>query len=40
MFRLVNLIAEKMISERKHVLEMFEGLPEDKRKAIEKRDGR
>ncbi|TVS00700.1 MAG: DUF4145 domain-containing protein [Rhodospirillales bacterium] len=39
LFGLVNLIAEIMISQPKHVQEMFEGLPEGARKAIEKRDG-
>lgn len=38
LFALVNLIAEKMISEPKHVAEMYEGLPANKLKAIEKRD--
>lgn len=38
LFRLLNLIAEKMISEPKHVDEVYEGLPEDLRKAIEDRD--
>lgn len=38
LFRLVNLIAERMISEPKHVEMMFAGLPEGARKAIEKRD--
>lgn len=39
LFRLVNLIAEKMISEPMHVGEMFNSLPEGVLKAIEKRDG-
>jgi hypothetical protein len=38
LFKLVNLIAEKMISEPKHVAEMYDTLPEGARKAIEKRD--
>jgi hypothetical protein len=40
LFGLVNLIAEIMISRPKHVKEMYESLPEDARKAIEKRDGK
>lgn len=39
LFNLVNLIAEKMISEPKHVDAMFSSLPEQARAAIEKRDG-
>ncbi|MEJ0067938.1 MAG: DUF4145 domain-containing protein [Pseudomonadota bacterium] len=39
LFTLVNLIADIMISQPKQVTDMFEGLPEDARKAIEKRDG-
>lgn len=39
LFGLVNLIAEAMITQPKHVQEMFEALPEGARKAIEKRDG-
>jgi hypothetical protein len=38
LFTLINLITEKMISEPKHVDEMFQGLPEGARKAISKRD--
>jgi hypothetical protein len=38
LFGLVNLIAEKMISGPKHVAEVYEGLPKDKREGIEKRD--
>jgi hypothetical protein len=38
LFGLVNLICEKMITEPKHVTELFQKLPEDARKAIEKRD--
>lgn len=38
LFGLVNLIADKMISQPKHVDAMFENLPEGARKAIEKRD--
>jgi hypothetical protein len=40
LFNLVNLIAEQMISNPKHVEEMYRKLPEGKRKAIEKRDGK
>ena len=39
LFGLVNLIAEIMISQPKHVQEMFAGLPEEARTAIQKRDG-
>lgn len=38
LFSLVNLIAEKMISEPKHVQSLFDSLPEGTRKQIEKRD--
>jgi len=38
LFKLVNLISEKMISEPKHVEAMFNSLPEPARLAIEKRD--
>lgn len=40
LFALVNLIAEFMISQPKHVEAMYNKLPESKRKAIEKRDGK
>lgn len=40
LFRLLNLIAEKMITEPKHVDEVYDALPEEARKAIEKRDGK
>lgn len=40
LFRLLNLIVEKMISEPKHVDEVYEALPVSARKAIEKRDGK
>ncbi|MCC0046711.1 MAG: DUF4145 domain-containing protein [Defluviimonas sp.] len=40
LFRLLNLIVEKMISEPKHVDEVYAALPEEARKAIEKRDGK
>jgi len=38
LFGLVNLIAEVMISQPKHVADMFATLPENARKAIERRD--
>jgi len=38
LFTLVNLIADIMISQPRHINTMFEGLPESARKAIEKRD--
>ena len=38
LFRLLNLIAEKMISEPKHVDEAYAKLPDGARKAIEERD--
>lgn len=40
LFGLVNLIAEIMISQPKHVASMYDSLPEAARKAIEKRDGK
>lgn len=40
LFRLVNLIAEKMIGQPKRVALMYNGLPEASRQAIEKRDSR
>ncbi|MEQ9040538.1 MAG: DUF4145 domain-containing protein [Silicimonas sp.] len=40
LFRLLNLIVEKTISEPKHVDEVYAALPEGDRKAIEKRDGK
>lgn len=39
LFGLLNLIVEKMISEPKHVNEVYAALPEEARKAIEERDG-
>ena len=39
LFGLVNLITEIMITQPKHLSEMFSSLPEGARKAIEKRDG-
>ncbi len=38
LFKLLNLIAEKTMSEPKHVEEVYATLPEDALKAIEKRD--
>ena len=38
LFKLVNVIAEKMISEPKHVEKAYELLPPSKREAIERRD--
>ena len=38
LFKLVNVIAEKTISEPKHVKKAFELLPPSKREAIERRD--
>jgi len=40
LFRLLNLIVEKMISEPRHVDEVYAALPESARKAIERRDGK
>jgi len=40
LFELVNTITEQMISHPKAVQSMYEKLPEPKRKAIEKRDGK
>lgn len=40
LFRLVNLIAEQMITNPKHVEELYGSLPESKRQAIDKRDAR
>lgn len=39
LFDLVNIISEQMISNPKHIDELYAKLPEAKRKAIEKRDG-
>lgn len=38
LFDLVNLITEVMISQPKHVDELYESLPDDSKKQIEKRD--
>jgi hypothetical protein len=40
LFGLVNLIAEIMITQPKHIAAMFDGLPEGARKAIERRDNK
>ena len=40
LFQLVNTIADQMISHPKTVQAMYDRLPETKRKAIEKRDGK
>jgi hypothetical protein len=39
LFELVNIIADKMITEPKEIDKLFDGLPEGKREAIQKRDG-
>lgn len=40
LFRLLNLIVERMISQEKQVNEVYDALPENLRTAIEKRDGK
>jgi predicted RNA-binding Zn-ribbon protein involved in translation (DUF1610 family) len=40
LFRLLNIIVEKMISEGKHIDEVFAGLPEGAKEQISKRDGK
>lgn len=40
LFDLVNIITEQMISNPKHVKELYDKLPEFKRKAIEERDAK
>ena len=40
LFDLVNIITEQMISNPKHVKELYDKLPESKRKAIEERDAK
>lgn len=40
LFKLVNLIAEKMITEPKEVEEIYASLPEEKKQQIEERDGK
>lgn len=39
LFELVNIIAEKMITEPKEIDKLFDGLPDGKKEAIQKRDG-
>lgn len=39
LFGLVNLIVEVMISQPKHISDLYDSLPEGARKAIERRDG-
>lgn len=38
LFRLINFIAEAMITERKHIEEIYSKIPNTKKEAIEKRD--
>lgn len=38
LFNLINLVADTMISQPKHINELFEKLPSDAKEAIEKRD--
>jgi hypothetical protein len=38
LFGLINLIAERMITEPKHVDELYKGLPETKKEQIRRRD--
>lgn len=40
LFKLLNLVVDKMISEPKHVDELYASLPEGALLAIEKRDGK
>ncbi len=40
LFKLVNIISEQMISNPKHIDEIYNRLPEAKREAIERRDGK
>jgi hypothetical protein len=40
LFDLVNIIADQMITQPKHVENLYNKLPESKRKAIDKRDGK
>jgi hypothetical protein len=39
LFELVNIIADKMITEPKEIDKLFDGLPDGKKEAIQKRDG-
>jgi hypothetical protein len=38
LFKLVNIIAEKMITEVREIEEIYESLPDEKRKQIKERD--
>jgi len=38
LFELVNFIADKMITEPNQIDKLFDGLPDGKKEAIEKRD--
>ena len=40
LFKLLNLIVERMISIPKHIDEVYEALPEKQRKSVEKRDSK
>jgi hypothetical protein len=40
LFELINSIADQMISHPKNVTDLYEKLPENKRKRIEERDGK
>ena len=39
LFQLINVIADALITQPKQIQALYDNLPEDKRKAIEKRDG-
>ena len=39
LFQLINVIADTLITQPKQIQEIYDNLPEDDRKAIEKRDG-
>ncbi len=40
LFDLVNIITQVMISDPKKIEDIYKGLPESKKEAIKKRDGR
>src|SRR3989304_8987725 len=40
LFELINFIAEKMVTEPKEIESFYENLPEDAKKAVEKRDSK
>jgi hypothetical protein len=40
LFKIVNFIAEKMVTEPKEINEIYEKIPDDKKKQIEKRDNK